>query len=78
MMLSLQEEEVEESMYAYTVKILGDDLNVRPTGQPKDWAATWTLSEIDSGLELSVGIDDEGIWSFKRRVMEDFVQYGSI
>ena len=46
-------------MYAYTVKILGDDLNVRTTGQPKDWAATWTLSEIDSGLELSVGIDDE-------------------
>ena len=44
-MMLLQEEEVEESMYAYTVKILSDDLSVRTAGQPKDWAATWTLSD---------------------------------
>jgi hypothetical protein len=48
------------AMFEYVVNIQADDdLSVQTTGEPKDWAATWTSKSVDSGLELDVSINDE-------------------
>ena len=48
-MLDEVTEEVYEATYEYVVKILGDGLSVSTAGEPKDWAATWSLKTLDVG-----------------------------